>query len=171
MTKHNFLGFGSIDDFISSFFGFKTYLINAIPAIALALTTFITGYIYDTASAVYLLWFLMICDWTTGIWKSINAKVFVSYKILRMPIYFVATSLVLSLGWQMAQNSVLFIWLPGLIIGGLYSVFFISIIENLGQLGFLPKSIVALLKKRVGLKTLFDSDKKKEDDEKKDQFI
>ncbi len=75
-----------------------------------------------------LLWLLMLIDWITGIIKSIKAKSFVSYKLYRMPIYFVATTLVLSLSWWMSKQSILFTFLPGLVIGGFYSTYFISLL-------------------------------------------
>ena len=171
MNKHNFLGFDSISDFLNSLVGYKDACIHFIPAIIFAVTTFITGYIFDSASTVYTLWALILVDWITGVWKSINAKVFVSYRLFRAPIILFTSTLILSLGWHMSKSNVLFYILPSILTGGFMSVFFVSIIENLGQLGFLPKSLVSLLKKKVGLKTLFESDKKKEDDEEKDKFI
>ncbi len=73
-----------------------------------------------------------------------------------MPIYFVATTLVLSLSWWMSKQSILFTFLPGLVIGGFYSVFFISLLENLGDLEWLPKPIIGVLKNRFGLKSIVD---------------
>lgn len=166
MKRQNLFGFYSVSGFTYSLFGMKSPVINAIPAIIMAITGFITGFIYESSAAVFVLWSLMTFDWITGIWKSTRAKQFVSYKIFRMPIYFLATSIILSLSWNMAKNHWMFIPLPGLVLGGFYSTYFISLLENLGELGFLPKSIVTLLKNKFGLKTIIDKFDTKEGESK-----
>ena len=112
MREKNFLGFTSFQDFITTLIGIKTASINAIFAFIAALTTFITNYIWDDSSAIYTLWALMFADWVTGIYKSIINKEFVSYKVGRMPIYFLATSFVISISWWLAKSSLLFYPLP-----------------------------------------------------------
>jgi phage-related holin len=167
MRENNLFGFTSIGDFLTSLFGVKWGIFNMIPAFLLSLTTFITGYIYESAETVYILWVLMAFDWITGLLKSFKTKSFVSYRLFRMPIYFVATTLVLSLSWWLSKNSFLFTPIPGLVIGGFYSVYFISILENLGELKWLPESIITVLKNKFGLKAIVDMfDKDKNDTSK-----
>ena len=156
MTHNSFFGFSSINDFLTSLFGLKWFNLTMWPSFIFALGGIITGCIYESAETVYILWLLMLIDWITGIIKSIKTKSFVSYKLYRMPIYFVATTLVLSLSWWMSKQSILFTFLPGLVIGGFYSVFFISLLENLGDLEWLPKPIIGVLKNRFGLKSIVD---------------
>jgi len=164
--KH-FLGFVSIDDFISSFLKFKHWSFTSTFAITGGLTTFITGYVWDSYQAVYTLYALMIGDWITGIIKSMSSGNFESYKILRMPLFFLATTFILSISWWMAKSNMLFYLLPGLVMTGLYSVYFVSLLENLGEIGFLPKSLVSTLRKRFGLKALIDMTKTKADEKEK----
>jgi hypothetical protein len=115
----------------------------------------------------------MGADWFTGIWKSMKNKEFVSYKVFRMPLYFIATSFALAISWWLSKSSVLFLPLPALIYGGFAAIYFVSMLENLGEIGLLPKTIVSILKKRFGFKAIIDrwdkdnadtkSDEKKED--------
>jgi hypothetical protein len=80
-----------------------------------------------------------------------------------MPLYFVATSYLLHISWGMAKGNILFTLLPGLVIGGFYSVYFISLLENLGEIGVLPKGLVVVLKSKFGLQKLINKGKNKED--------
>lgn len=157
-----FIGFSNPLDFIYSLAGIKTWAINASVAIAASLTSFVTNYIWDDPMAVFTLWSLMFTDWATGIIKAIVNKRFVSFKIWRMPLYFIATSYLLHISWGMAKGNILFTLLPGLIIGGFYSVYFISLLENLGEIGMLPKPLVRLLKAKFGLKKLIEKENGKE---------
>lgn len=157
-----FIGFSSPGDFLNSLIGTKTWFVNTCIAFMAGLTSFITDYIWDDPKAILTLWSLMIADWITGIAKGVVTKRFVSFKIWRMPLYFVATAYILHISWNMAKGNVVYTWLPGLVIGGFYSVYFVSLLENLGAIGLLPKPIVRLLKAKFGLKKLFDNDDKEE---------
>lgn len=160
-----FIGFTSPGDFLDSLVGTKTWILNGSVAIFAGITSFITNYIWDDPTAVWTLWSLMLADWVTGIAKGVVTKRFVSFKIWRMPLYFVATAYILHISWYMAKGNVVYTWLPGLVIGGFYSVYFVSLLENLGALNLLPKPIVTLLKNKFGLKKLFDKDNSNEPDQ------
>lgn len=151
-----FFGFESLNDFTESLFGIKNWIINIFIGIVGGIASFILDYMWDSIEAVYTLWTLMCVDWATGIVKGIVKKRFSSYKLWRMPLYFVATSFVLSISWWMAKGNILFTPLPGMVMGGFYAVYFVSMLENLGEIGLLPKSIVKVLSSRFGLKTLID---------------
>lgn len=166
MNSKHFLGFYSLHDFISSLFGAKDWIVNATIATIAAITTFITGYMWDNAAAVWTLWALMGADWLTGIVKSFKNKTFVSYKLWRMPLFFIATSFLLSISWWIEKGSVLFYLLPAVVLAGFYSVYFVSLLENLGELGLLPKTLVNALKEKFGLKVLIDKYFKKEEEKK-----
>lgn len=164
MRERNFLGFTSVQDFITTLIGIKTASINALFAFIAAITTFITNYIWDDSSAIWTLWALMFADWITGIYKSVNKKEFVSYKVGRMPIYYIAISFVISISWWLAKSSLLFYPLPGIVYGGFCSVYFFSLLENLAEIRLLPKALVEALRKRFGLKVLFEKFDKSEED-------
>lgn len=162
-AEAGFIGFAHPIDFLSSLVGTKTWVINAGIAIAASLTSFVTNYIWDDPKAVFTLWSLMATDWATGIAKSIVNKRFVSFKVWRMPLYFIATSYLLHISWNMAKGNMLFSLLPGLVIGGFYSVYFVSLLENLGEIGLLPKALVRILKSKFGLQKLIDKENKEQD--------
>lgn len=156
-----FIGFTSPFDFFQSLIGMKSWMLNAFIAFSAGMTSFITNYIWDDPKAIWTLWSLMCADWITGIIKGIVNKRFVSFKIWRMPLYFVATAYLLHISWGMAKGNMVYSLLPGLVIGGFYSVYFISLLENLGAIGMLPKALVRALKTRFGLAKLFDKEEPK----------
>ena len=154
-----FLGFENVNDFFSSLFGVKDWVVNTALAIIGTIASFVGNYMWDDPQAVYLLWALMATDWASGIIKSAVNKRFVSYKLWRMPLYYIATSLVLGLSWWMSKKYAVFYPLPAITMCGFYSVYFVSMLENLGEIGLLPRPIVILLKTRFGLKKLIDKNK------------
>lgn len=170
MRNSNFFGFVSLADFGNSLFKPSNWDLNIIGAFIATVTTFISGYVWDSPEAIWTLWILMGADWLTGIIKSMKNKEFVSYKIFRMPLYFVATSFALAISWWLSKGSILFTPLPALIYGGFCAVYFVSLLENLGELGLLPKPIVTMLKARFGLKAIIKKwDIEQEKDDKSDK--
>jgi hypothetical protein len=163
-----FIGFSSPLDFFYSLVGVKSWTINASAAFIAGLTSFITNYIWDDPTAVYTLWSLMFADWISGIAKGVINKRFVSFKIWRMPLYFVATSYILHISWYMAKSNGIYYYLPAVVMGGFYSVYFISLLENLGDINVLPKSLVRVLKSRFGFKKLIE---KSENETKKNEEV
>lgn len=168
MRNPNFLGFDSVHDFFNSLFKPSNWDFNFIGASIAAITTFITGYVWDSPSAIWTLWVLMGADWATGIFKSMKKKQFVSYKIFRMPLYFIATSFALAISWWLSKSSFMFIPLPSIVYGGFAAVYFVSMLENLGEIGLLPESLIAVLKSRFGLKAIADKWDKKEENKKEE---
>lgn len=166
-AQTGFFGFESFKDFWESFLGLKHYIVNILVAMIGGITSFITDYMWDDANAVWTLWILMGADWGTGLLKGMVNKRFVSCKIFRMPLYFVATSFVLSMSWNMAKGNVLFTPLPGIVMAGFYAVYFTSLLENLGELKVFPKVLVNVLKKRFGLKKVIDKYFEEDKDENK----
>lgn len=159
----NFLGFESFDDFFGSLFGYKTIFFNAFIAFVAYLSSFITNFIWDSAGAVYTLWFIMCVDWFTGLSYAFKSKKYESWKNLRMPIYFVCTSLLLSMSWNMSKNSVIYYPLPSLVYGGFLAVYFSSVIENMSKLDWLPQKIAKLIDEKFGFKALYESRTKQQD--------
>lgn len=144
-NKNNtlFVGFSSIQDFVQTALGWKNASINLIIACIAGISTFITNYIWDDASAVFFMVFLIAVDFITGVARSIRSKP-KSFSSARMPrafVILVAYCLLLSIGWNAAHFSVLFIFLPGVIWGGLISTLILSILENLILLKIIDKTI------------------------------
>jgi phage-related holin len=154
--SQHFFGFTSITDFIESFLRLKHWSFNATVALFGLFISFITGYVWDDAPAVYTLYALMLGDWVTGVCKSVKKKEFESYRLFRMPLYFAAVSFVLAISWWMDKGSPIFFFLPSLTLTGFYAVYFTSLLENCGELGLLPKALVSVLRKKVGLKALME---------------
>lgn len=154
--QKTFFGFYSVSDFLVSFFGLKYGFINLIIGGILTISSFITGWIYDDAGAVYTLWVLMFADWGTGIYKAIKQKTFTSSRLFRMPLYFLSTTFLLAISWHIGKSQYIFQIISSFILGGFYSVYLISLIENLGELNLLPKRMVNALKNRFGFKAFLD---------------
>ena len=153
--KSTFFGFISLRDFVTSTLGLKYATIHAaVVTFFTVLTSFISLYIWDSPEAVYTLWALMGFDYFTGIVKAIVGGTFCSFKLWRMPIYLLVTTAMLSFAFWMAQASVTFILLPTIVMAGFMSVYAISMLENLGELGWLPKPMIKLLKNNFGLQAL-----------------
>jgi len=136
------LGFGDLKELMSSTFGFKSAFLNCCTAGIAMISSFITNYIWDDASAVYFMLFLIIADASTGIWKSIKYRTFRSSKLPRIFVLLVLYVLMLSISWNAAKYSPLFIWLPGAVYGGLIGTQIVSVYENISELGYLPKGLL-----------------------------
>lgn len=151
--KHNtcFIGFDSITDFVSTAVGWKNHSINIVIAMLAGVSTFITDYIWDDASAVFFMFFLVVVDFITGVIKSIYSKprTFSSSRLPRAFVILLSYCLLLSIAWNAAHFSVLFLWLPGLIWGGIISTLILSIIENLILLKILDKSAFSAILQKL----------------------
>lgn len=156
-TNKDFFGFHSMSDFLTSIFGMKSPIANTIGALIATASSFITDYMWDSYQAVYVLWALMSLDWITGLTYAIKSKTYWSRKNFRMPIYFIATSVFLSLSWWLAKSNVFFFPLPSLVYGGFCAVYLTSLLENAGKMGWLPKPLADAIANRFGLKELIKS--------------
>jgi phage-related holin len=155
------LGFSNFNDFFQCLLGLKNIFINSLFVIATTLTSFITDYVWDDAKAVYFLVFIITLDAITGIWKAIHYKTFRSAKLPRIFVIATIYVLMLSISWNSANFSSLFIWLPGAVYGGLLGTQLVSIYENLSELGYLPKGLFYDIIERIKFKI-------KKDDKNKD---
>jgi hypothetical protein len=63
----------------------------------------------------------------------------------------------------MAKSNGIYYYLPGVVIGGFYSVYFVSLLENLGDINALPKPFAKILKSRFGLKKLIEKEEKNDE--------
>ncbi len=116
------------------------------------ISTFITGYIYETAGAIYFLLFLLGCDLLTAVMRSIKDKSFSSRRLPRIFVTMISYCLCLSIGFNAAKFSPLLNFLPSTLLFAFYSVLIVSIFENLVQLKILPakifKNILNKIKKK-----------------------
>jgi phage-related holin len=159
------LGFDSFKDLFDSILGLKNPIINFFMATIAACSTFITDYIWDDAPAVYFLLFLITIDAFTGVWKSYVYKTFRSSKLPRILVVSTIYVLMLAISWHAAKHSSLFVWLPGMVYGGLIGTQIVSIYENFSELGFLPKGLLYDIKERIQGYFKSKYGNKKDDDE------
>lgn len=169
MKTNHILGFTSFEDFLSSFLGLKNAIIHFFFAFFFALSTFFSDWVYSEAEPVFVLCFLYFLDVVSGLAKSVSIKhkhnpdrAFImnfiyainSSKLMRSFVSLTAAIALLSASYWIGKNSTLFIWLPGLVLGGLYSTQFISILENLNEAGLIKASFVSWIKEKIGKKFL-----------------
>ncbi len=143
------LGFQDLKELMTSTLGLKSSFINCCTAGLAVSTSFITKYIWDDASAIYFMLFLIMADALTGVWKSIKYKTFRSSKLPRILVLSILYVLMISISWNAAKFSPLFIWLPGLVYGGLIGTQIVSIYENISELGYLPKGLLYEIKDKI----------------------
>ncbi len=158
LFKH--FGFNDQQDLITSIIGLKSLIFNFFIAFIAAMSTFITGYMYDTPTAIYTLQFLMLVDQITGMAVAIKEKNFESRKVARMILFFLTVSLSIGIAFNLAKANIIFYFLPSLLYGGFASTYFISLLENFAKLGYMPDALYQFIKEKLGLKALFDKDNK-----------
>jgi toxin secretion/phage lysis holin len=143
MQKDNelMLGYANTEDLFSSVFGLKLFIINIFGALAASTTTFITDYIWDDATAIYMLLGLILADAVSGIIKSIKNKKFSSARLPRILVIAVVYTALLAIAWNVSKYSPFYSWLPPFLYGGFVTTLLVSIFENLNSIGLLPKSI------------------------------
>jgi len=165
------LGYDSMSDFLHTNLGFASMKWNTIGAALMVLTSFISGYIYNDAQAVYFLLFALSVDGITGTWVAIKQNRFSSARLPRVLLTMVFYCLLLSLSWNAAKFNAIFYFLPGIIYGGLMTTILVSVFENVYWLGYLPKSIFVVLKQRLRINKILESEinpESKQEEEKKD---
>ena len=169
------LGYESPHDFFTTLFGLHYNILNTFTAFVAVLTTFITNYIWDSSLAVYSLLSLMIFDWAMGTGLAIRATYILKVnkelsiesksKLLkrrlsskRAPRIFVAIIIafwLLSTAWNLSKSSMLFYPLPGIVYGGFATTYLMSLVENLTEAGFFPKSVISLLQDKLDITKYF----------------
>ncbi len=144
-------GYESLSDFINTNLGIDTFKYNALIAILVGLSSFVTNYVYNDYRAVYFMLFALLMDGATDVWLSLKNKKFSSARLPRVLITMVFYCLLLCLSWNAAKFNIVFTFLPGLIWGGLMTTILVSVFENVYYLGYLPESIFNILKQRLRL--------------------
>lgn len=152
--KGTYFGFENLEDLTTHLLGLKTWSINFFFAIGAGVTSFITGFIWESSASIYTLWMLMLLDWILGSYNAAQQKAFSSRRFPRMIVYWFLTSCMIAISWWLAKASILFYFLPSIVYGGFCSVYFISLVENFAVLGVLPQALYKIIEKRFGLKAL-----------------
>lgn len=155
LPNNTFFGFVSVADFIYTFTGFKYKAFIAISSIIGAISSFITGYIYKSAEAVYFLLFLLFCDLITACYRAWKTNTFTSKRLPRVLILMLSYCLALALAWNASIYVPLLSWLPGFLYAGFVSVLFVSNLENLVYSKLLPGKILSEIKDKINIKNLF----------------
>ena len=81
--------------------------------------------------------------------QSIRHRSFSSSKLPRVLVISIIYVLMLAISWNAAKHSELFIWLPGMVYGGLIGTPLVSIYENFAELGYVPKGLIYDIKEKL----------------------
>lgn len=157
------LGFDNINDLITSVIGFKGNIFAPLAFIfAGGISILIENHMWSNPSEIYFLAILITIDLYTGIWKSIKNKKFKSKSISRTAGKTITYAILLYIAFNMDRNMpTLFFWMPYSILGVFYATEAWSIIENLGEIGYVNNELVKFLKKKLNIKTILNNFKHK----------
>ena len=142
------VGFVDGNDFFTTLLGTASFKLVGLMALIGGGISAISGYVYADKSAVYSLAALLLCDAITGVANALYHKTFTSQRLPRVLGVAVSYFLLLAMSTQAARFNEALTFLPGALYLGFTGVLIVSLIENLGELGLLPKSLV---KKILGL--------------------
>lgn len=148
LEKHNNLifGFSSVHDYFTSIFGFKNIIVNFVFVFCASLTTFISDYVWDSASAVYFMLFLIGIDAITGVIKAFKQKTFSSARLPRIAVIMVSYCVLLSIAWNAAVYSMWFKFLPSVVYGMLIGTLILSVFENFAIIGIIDRKLFNTVK-------------------------
>lgn len=148
-NNHLMLGFISWHEFMDSLIGAKQTVLNFFAALLAISTTFITNYVWDDASAIYFMLFLISFDAVTGVTKSIKNKTFSSARLPRILVIMLSYTALLAVSWNIAKFSPFYYWLPGALYGGFIATLIVSIFENLHALKIIPDRLYESISKKL----------------------
>ena len=135
------VGFDSIKDYSDTAFAPTSGKFLFFASVIGGLSSFITSYIYDSAPAVYFLLAMIALDAVTGIVNALRKGIFSSKRLPRILGIMVSYTLILGMSWNLAKYTPELATLPGLVYFGFVSVLGVSVIENLSEMGLIPKSV------------------------------
>ncbi len=175
-SDNTILGYTSLNDFFTTFFGLKTILLNSFFAFIAWLTAFINHYVWDSSDAVYALFSLMLFDWVLGVSLAIRATFVLSkfrekltpekiieyekrrFSSSKFPRIFVTIPVafwLLSVAWNLSKAHTIFIPLPSIVYGGFAGAYVVSLWENLTEMGFFSKEVLILVKEKLDITKYF----------------
>lgn len=160
-----FFGIGNVRELVPLLFkGWSTYM-QYIAFVVGVLTQLITGFIWVSAPPVYFLWSLILIDFFTGILRAaLVKKDFGSKRFPKVIITLFGSTLMLYIAHQSSLHlSILYHFFPPFVFAVMVSTQIISIIENLSQLGVLPKELVEFARSKFGIKALMNWYNRKHD--------
>ena len=116
------------------------------------ISVFIHEHLWENPQQVYLLAILIGIDLFTGIWKAFKFKRFRSRRISRTVGKTITYSIVLYIAHNLdMQMGAVFFWMPFSCLSVFYATEAWSIIENLGEIGYLDLKYVKYLKDKLNL--------------------
>lgn len=164
------LGFEGIRDLTTSVIGFKGNIFAPIAFIfAGGISLFIESHVWANPAEVYFLAILIAIDLYTGVWKSIKykndpEKKFKSGRLSRTVGKTITYSILLFISFNMDKNMPhIFFWMPYSILGVFYANEAWSIIENLGEIGYVNHDLVKFLKEKLNIRNILKNVNKKKD--------
>lgn len=140
------LGFDSYKDFMSTLINFDQKILMLFSFLFGA--TF-TNHFWDDPQQIIFLWVLLIIDLGTGIIKALKNKNFQSSKLPRWAGISFTYCLLLFLSFNLGKYSPVLGFLPNSIYTLFCAVAFVSIIENLNQMGCLNVQVYNWIKKKI----------------------
>lgn len=151
-----YLGYPSPKAIVESLLtGNITVKLTVFTSFLATLTAFIQAHIWQTPQGFYF-WIMLLCfDFLTGIAVAIKNKVFGSRKLPRIAVQMVGGILLLWASNGVAVNISLAFFLPNIVYAVLVSQLFISLVENLSNLGVgIPKELKEFISEKFSLKNL-----------------
>lgn len=142
------LGFDNLSDFLSTLFLTK-YKLLTIFALSFGAFSF-QDHLWKEPEEIIFLWILLILDLITGIFKAFKLKEFNSKRLPRWAGISFTYSILLFLSFNLAKYIPLFVFLPGSLFTLFCAVLFVSLVENLNQLGWLNIQIYNYIKSKFG---------------------
>lgn len=136
------VGFIDGNDFFSTLLGTASSKIVGLMALIGGVISGLSGYVYSDKTAVYTLAFLLLSDAITGVANAFYHKTFTSARLPRVLGVAVSYFLLLAVSTQAARFNEALTFLPGSLYLGFTTVILVSLIENLGEMGLLPKGLV-----------------------------
>lgn len=144
-----FLGFNSLSDYLQTVIGWKYKTCVIISAFIAGVVGFIENWIYPKPELIYLLLVLLIMDVVTAVIRSVKNKTLSSRRLPRIVGVVFTYCTLIALSWHMALYQDIFAWLPAFLFTAFYSTLFLSIVENVVEIGWLPGTILVEIKEKI----------------------
>lgn len=162
----------------------KMSLFSLVAGLTGSITTLITGYIWDSAPAVYTLIWLMVGDWILGMWiaiqcsyrlhaykETLNPKKRAEYTKRKFSIakfFAIIFSLVfglwiLAISWNLSKSNSIYAFLPGFVYFAFTGAYVLSTYRKATYLGFFSKDFLEILEEKLHIRNLVGKSKDKKE--------
>lgn len=152
--KNTLFGFDTLKDFSISCFGIDHPKICLAFSFIAATIAGVSDYLFQDKTTVYTIIGLYLFDFLTGVIYAMKSKTLMSSRLPRVLLNMILMLGLLAIAWKMGSTHPLYALLPAAVVGGIYAILLVSILENLGKLKVLPKKFASFLKNKFGLKVL-----------------